>query len=181
MEGSATLAIVLSSACIKVATMAQAVTMPRWDTAGFLDAYVAAGMDMTRLYGLPRTRRTPSPRQTRVFPGLAIMSRFKSETCDLDWGEGAGRAGLERGGHRRTRHQNSSDSERRCAVSMSTVTLMPARRIGSSGLRSTRTRTGMRCTTLTQLPLAFCGGRIENSAPLAGLMLSTEPDHVRFG
>src|SRR5260370_21043263 len=114
-------------------------------------------MDMTRLYGLPRTRRP------------------------LPMAEGADRAGFERGDHHEARSQNSSDSERRCAVSMSTVTLMPARRIGSSGLRSTRTRTGMRCTTLTQLPLAFCGGRIENSAPLAGLMLSTEPDHVRFG
>ena len=29
---------------------------------------------------------------------------------------------------------------------------MPARSGGSSGVRSTRTRTGMRCTTFTQLP-----------------------------
>ena len=34
-------------------------------------------------------------------------------------------------------------------------------------------RTGTRCTTLTQLPVAFCAGSIENSAPVAGLMLST--------
>ena len=37
-------------------------------------------------------------------------------------------------------------------------------------------RTGIRCTTLTQLPLEFCAGRTENSEPLAGLMLSTVPD-----
>ena len=30
-------------------------------------------------------------------------------------------------------------------------------------------RTGTRCTTFTQLPEAFCGGRIANSAPVAGL------------
>ena len=30
-------------------------------------------------------------------------------------------------------------------------------------------RTGTRCTTLTQLPLAFCGGRIANCAPVPGL------------
>ena len=29
-------------------------------------------------------------------------------------------------------------------------------------------RTGTRCTTLTQLPVAFCGGRIENCAPVPG-------------
>src|SRR4029077_10587312 len=97
----------------------------------------------------------------------------------LPMGEGAARASLGRGDHHQS--QNNSDSERRCPVSMSTVTLMPARRIGSSGLRSTRMRTEMRWTTLTQLPLAFCAGRIENSAPLAGLMLSTVPDHTRLG
>src|ERR1700693_6206842 len=34
--------------------------------------------------------QAPSPRQTRVFPGLAIMNRSKSETSDLDRGEGWG-------------------------------------------------------------------------------------------
>ena len=33
--------------------------------------------------------------------------------------------------------------------------------------------TGILCTTLTQFPEEFCGGRIENSAPVAGLILST--------
>ena len=39
----------------------------------------------------------------------------------------------------------------------------------------------MRCTTFTQLPLAFCAGSSENSEPLAGLMLSTVPCHMRPG
>ena len=33
-------------------------------------------------------------------------------------------------------------------------------------------RTGTRCTTLTQLPVAFCGGRIANCAPVPGLTAS---------
>ena len=41
------------------------------------------------------------------------------------------------------------------------------------GLR--RTRTGTRCTTLVKLPVAFSGGRSENWAPVAGLVLSTLP------
>ena len=46
----------------------------------------------------------------------------------------------------------------RWPVSTSTVTLSPARSGSSgSGLSSSR-RTGRRCTTLTQLPVAFCGG-----------------------
>mgnify|MGYP003693846851 CR=1 FL=1 len=34
-------------------------------------------------------------------------------------------------------------------------------------------RTGTRCTTFTQLPLAFCGGRIANCAPVPGLTDAT--------
>ena len=59
---------------------------------------------------------------------------------------------------------------------MLTVAVMPARKsaicLGSSRLR----RTGTRCTTFTQLPVAFCGGSKANSAPVAGLMLSTTAD-----
>src|SRR5262249_57851062 len=90
-------------------------------------------------------------------------------------------------GHRATfaqrerTHQNSSASERLWPVSMSTTTLIPARRTGSPGFWSTRMRTGTRCTTFTQLPLAFCAGRIENSEPVPGLMLCTVPDHTRPG
>ena len=39
----------------------------------------------------------------------------------------------------------------------------------------------MRCTTLTQLPVAFCAGSTENSLPLAGLMLDTFAFQVRSG
>ena len=42
-------------------------------------------------------------------------------------------------------------------------------------------RTGMRCTTFTQLPELFCAGRIENALPLAGAMLSTVPVQLRPG
>ena len=42
-------------------------------------------------------------------------------------------------------------------------------------------RTGMRCTTFTQLPEVFCAGRTENSEPLLGAMLSTVPSQVRPG
>jgi len=42
-------------------------------------------------------------------------------------------------------------------------------------------RTGTRCTTLTQLPLAFCGGRIANCAPVPGLTELTVPWNVWSG
>ena len=65
---------------------------------------------------------------------------------------------------------------------MSTITLMPARSAGSPGLRSICTRTGMRCTTFTQLPDEFCAGSTENSEPLAGAMALHRrlPDVVRI-
>ena len=58
---------------------------------------------------------------------------------------------------------------------------MPARSGGSPGRSISRSRTGRRCTTFTQLPDAFCGGRIANSAPVAGLMLSTSASQVMSG
>src|SRR5829696_2882557 len=58
---------------------------------------------------------------------------------------------------------------------------MPARNGGSPGRSISRSRTGRRCTTFTQLPEAFCGGRMANSAPVAGLMLSTSACQVMSG
>src|SRR5215471_13361452 len=58
-------------------------------------------------------------------------------------------------------------------VSISTTALMPARSVGPFALSSIARRTGMRCTILTQLPVAFCAGRTENSAPDAGLIDAT--------
>ena len=67
-------------------------------------------------------------------------------------------------------------------VSTSTSTLIPARSGGKFlSLVSTRTRIGMRWTTLTQLPLVFCAGKSENSCAAAGLMLSTVPRHFVSG
>ena len=66
-------------------------------------------------------------------------------------------------------------------MSIVTVAVIPARSGGSPWCGSSRTRTGRRCTTLTQLPEAFCGGRIANSAPVAGLMLSTSALQVTSG
>ena len=42
-------------------------------------------------------------------------------------------------------------------------------------------RTGTRCTTFTQFPLAFCGGRIANCAPVPGLTDATVPRKVAIG
>src|SRR6185436_10745950 len=70
---------------------------------------------------------------------------------------------------------------RRWPVSISTTALMPARSVVSAGRSITCRRTGMRCTTLTQLPLAFCAGSTLNSAPVAMPMLSTTAVKVRPG
>jgi hypothetical protein len=64
---------------------------------------------------------------------------------------------------------------------MSTVTLMPARRSRTSSLCVNSMRTGTRCTTFTQFPLAFCGGRIANCAPVPGLTAATVPRKARPG
>src|SRR5690349_10944058 len=42
-------------------------------------------------------------------------------------------------------------------------------------------RTGIRCTTLTQLPEVFCAGSTENSEPEFGAMLATTPFQRRPG
>ena len=42
-------------------------------------------------------------------------------------------------------------------------------------------RTGTRWTTLTQLPVAFCAGSTENSAPVPAPMLATSPAKLLAG
>src|SRR6266849_10433682 len=66
-------------------------------------------------------------------------------------------------------------------ISLVTVAVIPARSGASPAYGRRRTRTGRRCTTLTQFPEAFCGGRIANSAPVAGLMLSTSAAQATSG
>src|SRR5690606_24701869 len=59
------------------------------------------------------------------------------------------------------------------SVSTSTLALMPVRMSTSSPPVSSFSLTGMRCVTFTQLPVAFCAGSSENSAPVPAPMLST--------
>ena len=68
-------------------------------------------------------------------------------------------------------------SPRSCPVSTFTSTLMPTRSGGLPGVLLTRMRIGMRCTTLTQLPLVFSAGSNEKLEADAGLMRSTVPAH----
>ena len=56
--------------------------------------------------------------------------------------------------------------------------LIPSRSGRFFGPETIWIRTGMRCTTFTQLPEEFCAGRMENSEPLAGLRLCTTPCQV---
>ena len=62
-------------------------------------------------------------------------------------------------------------------VSMLTFTVMPVRSVGPGLLSSNFKRTGTRWTTLTQLPLAFCGGRTDSSEPVEGLIELTDAFH----
>src|SRR5476649_1935940 len=73
-----------------------------------------------------------------------------------------------------------SPIERRWPVSISMVVLMPTRSGGSPAWHSTEVRIGMRCTTLTQLPVAFCGGSTANSAPVT-ITVGTYPDMACTG
>ena len=62
---------------------------------------------------------------------------------------------------------------------------MPARRTGAAvgpleGPSMAR-RTGIRWTTLTQFPDAFCAGRTEKTAPVPWLMLATRAFQTRPG
>ena len=58
---------------------------------------------------------------------------------------------------------------------------MPARKPSVSSSGAKQKRSGTRCTTLTQLPLAFCGGRIANCAPVPGAIEQTVPCQSRSG
>ena len=46
---------------------------------------------------------------------------------------------------------------------------------------SSRIRTGTRCSTFTQFPVAFCAGNRLNSAPVPAPMASTVPESRRSG
>src|SRR6476661_8018306 len=62
-----------------------------------------------------------------------------------------------------------------------TVAVVPMRsgRLGSGF--SMRTRTGTRCVTLTQLPVAFCAGSSEKDCPAPPDRLCTSPAKVLSG
>ena len=62
-------------------------------------------------------------------------------------------------------------------VSTVTVALVPTRNGKFGSDAATAIRTGTRCVTFTQLPVAFCGGSSEKAAPLARLMFSTRPSN----
>ena len=58
-------------------------------------------------------------------------------------------------------------------VSTVTLALIPVRKSGNVSSLSSAMRTGMRCVTFTQLPVAFCAGISENSAPVPAPMAVT--------
>src|SRR6185437_14806638 len=64
-------------------------------------------------------------------------------------------------------------------VSTLTLALSPERTAGR--VPSRRSRTSSRCTTFTQLPVAFSGGRTENCEPVPGVMLVTTARKVLPG
>src|SRR5439155_12105716 len=84
-------------------------------------------------------------------------------------------------GARPNRDSIAAPSDRRWLVSTSTVALIPERSGGSSSRWEITARTGTRWTSLTQLPVAFCGGMIENSEPVPGLMPETVPLKLWLG
>ena len=63
--------------------------------------------------------------------------------------------------------------------SMVTSTLAPSRKGCLESRSSMRIRTGIRCVTLTQLPVVFCGGSNEKEAAELPDMLSTTPLNAR--
>ena len=129
MCGSATLAIVVSSTCMIVASMIETVIRPLFATAG---GAPAAGGRGAHFAG------PPAPR-----PRLAAEAERRQRGRD-DLRQAAGLAGVD------------LDAWRSC-------------RCAAAGRRwpaSSFSRTGTRCATFTQLPVAFCAGSSENSAPV---------------
>ena len=135
MCGSATLAIVVSSTCMIVASMIADGDQPamrrrsvRVDRAGFGHGFGFQG-GLRRLDLIPRL--SPAERAEQARRGCA---------------------------GRRCRPRRSA--------------LMPVRSAQVRRLRRRAcSRTGMRCVTFTQLPVAFCAGSSENSAPVPAPML----------
>ena len=77
--------------------------------------------------------------------------------------------------------QKRSERWRLWPVSTETSTLMPAAGDTSVGPPVILMRTGMRCTTFTQLPEEFSAGSSENCDPEAGATLCTTPVHLLPG
>ena len=120
MRGSATLAIVASSACMIEATMTEIVISTRC-------CRIAGVMSACRIYGVgcaaalpPRDANRPRRAWLRVDRHVGAQSRAQRQLA---------------------------------------------------GASVTARRTGSRCTTFTQLPVAFSAGSMENAAPVPGLKL----------
>ena len=119
----------------------------------------------------PTTRRSMSAPATslprrEVDPGclIGLPSRSRArgsgsarEPAD-ELGQAAAAAGVDRHGHRHAGAQ-----------------------LRLAGGLLDAMRTGTRCTTFTQLPVAFCGGSTANSAPVAGAMALTRAGHSSSG
>src|SRR6185295_5280858 len=71
--------------------------------------------------------------------------------------------------------------QRLCPVSIEMTALMPVLNGTSQELPSRVMRTGMRCTTFTQLPEMFSDGSGENALPLAGDTEPTVPRQSQSG
>ncbi len=136
MCGSATLAMVLSSACRIEASITESVMSPRCGRRRVVGAAVADCARQSAADALRGLARQRGERRIRVSTLILRVDRH------LDAQAGA---------------------QRRC-------------RVGRAGVC-----TGTRCTTLTQLPVAFSGGSSENCEPVPGLTLTTRALKARPG
>ena len=78
----------------------------------------------------------------------------------------------------RFRRRRGARARRRCARACRPSPRSKGRRAAGAARapsRSSEMRTGTRCTTLIQLPEAFCGGSSANAAPVPGARPTTRP------
>lgn len=142
---------------------------PRWTRApgaiplSQLEAAPVLALVLRPALRVPSLRVSSSLRRCKFVGGLDVS------------GSGVGRSGSDSSGLAGTEHVALMPR-----IHVYGRTEAPCKGNSGSSCRSS-IRTGRRCTTLTQLPVAFSAGSSENCEPVPGLTLTTLPSNFLPG